>query len=300
MTATSLGTWTKTSVKVGVLSAGVLLVGGTGAHAADNWNTSFNSGIGSGNQVKLPVQAPINICGIAIGILGNANASCTGGSEANYGADALATDWSSFGNSGVLSGNQVLAPIQAPIDACGVGVGVLGNANAWCVGGAEANLPGQPGETPGEDPYPQPYGEPSWHKHKNKKKDFVPTAAPIESAVAESSPLDMITSLLPINGLTSGLTGGLTSAVGNTSAGAGLGAKQQPMPMQLNQRKKWQHSAPSTCDLNWATFGNSGIGSGNQLFAPVQAPVDVSGVAVVALGGNANASSVGGSTANFC
>lgn len=298
MTATSLGTWTKTSVKVGVLSAGVLLVGGTGAHAADNWNTSFNSGIGSGNQIKLPVQAPINICGIAIGILGNANASCTGGSEANYGEDALATDWSTFGNSGILSGNQVLAPIQVPIDACGVGVGVLGNANAWCVGGAEANLPGEPGDDNNEDPYPQPYGEPSWqqHKGKNKKKDFVSTAAPIESTVAESSPLDVITGLLPINGLTSGLT----SAVGNTSASVGIGAKQQQLKQQLNQRKKWQHSAPSTCELNWNTFGNSGILSGNQVFVPVQAPIDVSGVAVGALLGNANASSVGGSTANFC
>ncbi|GIG02447.1 chaplin family protein [Catellatospora citrea] len=299
MTATSLGTWTKTSVKVGVLSAGVLLVGGTGAHAADNWNTSFNSGIGSGNQIKLPVQAPINICGIAIGILGNANASCTGGSEANYGEDALATDWSSFGNSGILSGNQVLAPIQVPIDACGVGVGVLGSANAWCVGGSEANLPGvEPGDVD-EDPYPQPYGEPSWHQHQGKnkkKKDFVSTAAPIESTVAESSPLDVITGLLPINGLTSGLTG----AVGNTSASVGIGAKQQQMQQRLNQRKKWQHSAPSTCDLNWNTFGNSGILSGNQVFVPVQAPIDVSGVAVGALLGNANASSVGGSTANFC
>ncbi|GAA1608987.1 chaplin [Catellatospora bangladeshensis] len=291
MTATSLGTWTKTSVKVGVISAGVLLVGGTGAHAADNWNTSFNSGIGSGNQIKLPVQAPINICGIAIGILGNANASCTGGSEANYGEDALPTDWNSLGNSGILSGNQVLAPIQAPINACGVGVGVLGDANAWCVGGSEANLPGEEPDEVDENPYPQPYGgEPAWHAHqgKNKKKNKLAAAPPLESA-----PLDVVTGLLPINGLTSGLT----SAVGNTSASFDIGAKQKLM----NQRGRWQHGkAQGTCELNWNTFGNSGILSGNQVFVPVQAPIDISGVAVGALLGNANAASVGGSTANFC
>ncbi len=291
MTATSLGTWTKTSVKVGVISAGVLLVGGTGAHAADNWNTSFNSGIGSGNQIKLPVQAPINICGIAIGILGNANASCTGGSKADHGADALPTDWNSLGNSGILSGNQVLAPIQAPINACGVGVGVLGDANAWCVGGSEANLPGEEPDEVDENPYPQPYGgEPAWHQHKgkNKKKNKVAAAPPLENA-----PLDVVTGLLPINGL----TGGLTSAVGNTSASLDVGAKQKLM----NQRGRWQHGkAPGVCQLNWNTFGNSGILSGNQVFVPVQAPIDISGVAVGALLGNANASSVGGSAANFC
>lgn len=295
MTATSLGTWTKTSVKVGVISAGVLLVGGTGAHAADNWNTSVNSGIGSGNQIKLPVQAPINICGIAIGILGNANASCTGGSEANHGADALPTDWNSLGNSGILSGNQVLAPIQAPINACGVGVGVLGDANAWCVGGSEANLPGAEPDEADENPYPQPYGgEPAWHQHqgKNKKKNKLAVAPPLESA-----PLDVVTGLLQINGLASGLTGGLTGAVGDTGASLDLGAKRKLM----NSRGRWQQGkAQGSCVLNWNTFGNSGIGSGNQVFVPVQVPIDVSGVAVGALLGNGNAASVGGSTADFC
>lgn len=291
MTATSLGTWTKTSVKVGVLSAGVLLIGGTGAHAADNWNTSFNSGIGSGNQIKLPVQAPINICGIAIGILGDANASCTGGSTANQGEDALATDWSSFGNSGILSGNQILAPIQAPINACGVGVGVLGNANAWCQGGAEANLPGE--DTPdngNENPYPQPYGQPSWHKHKHKNKHRHQDTT--WQAPTESAPLDKVTGLLPLNGL----TGGLTGMVGTSGASLDLSGKQQLM----SQRKKWNHAAPGSCDLNWHTAGNSGVLSGNQIFAPIQVPIDISGIAVSALLGGANASSVGGSTANFC
>ena len=32
-----------------------------------------------GNQVNLPISIPINICGIAIGVLGNAFANCEGG-----------------------------------------------------------------------------------------------------------------------------------------------------------------------------------------------------------------------------
>ena len=121
------------------------------------------------------------------------------------------------------------------------------------------------------------------------------TAAPLESTVAESSPLDVITGLLPINGLTSGLT----SAVGNTSASVGIGAKQAQMQQRMNARKKWQHAAPSTCGLELEHLRQLGILSGNQVSVPVEAPIHVSGVAVGALLGNANASSVGGSTANF-
>lgn len=40
------------------------------------------------------------------------------------------------GNGGVLSGNQVVAPISVPVNVCGNAVAVLGIANAGCVGGA--------------------------------------------------------------------------------------------------------------------------------------------------------------------
>ncbi|RFU38829.1 chaplin [Actinomadura logoneensis] len=40
------------------------------------------------------------------------------------------------GSGGVLSGNQIIAPISIPIDVCGNAVSVLGIAGGGCKGGA--------------------------------------------------------------------------------------------------------------------------------------------------------------------
>lgn len=39
--------------------------------------------VGSGNNVNAPASVPVNVCGIAIAILGTANSSCVGGSSVN-------------------------------------------------------------------------------------------------------------------------------------------------------------------------------------------------------------------------
>jgi hypothetical protein len=39
-------------------------------------------------------------------------------------------------NGSVLSGNQIIAPITIPVNACGNAIAILGIANASCVGGA--------------------------------------------------------------------------------------------------------------------------------------------------------------------
>jgi hypothetical protein len=47
------------------------------------------------------------------------------------------------GNAGVLSilgGNTVNVPVQVPVNACGIAVGIFGFANAGCQGGAAAGI----------------------------------------------------------------------------------------------------------------------------------------------------------------
>ena len=44
------------------------------------------------------------------------------------------------GNIPILNGNNVQIPVQIPVDICGHTVGLLGFANASCVGGAAARL----------------------------------------------------------------------------------------------------------------------------------------------------------------
>jgi LPXTG-motif cell wall-anchored protein len=63
------------------LSAALLFTGAallSGAAAAQAADSVGNSGVGNGNQVEAPVSVPVNVCGNAVGVLGNAEASCDG------------------------------------------------------------------------------------------------------------------------------------------------------------------------------------------------------------------------------
>ena len=56
----------------------------TAAFAAGGGNGNGNAGIlsaVSGNTVNLPISAPINICGVAAGVLGFGSAGCEGGAS---------------------------------------------------------------------------------------------------------------------------------------------------------------------------------------------------------------------------
>ncbi|MFC4563869.1 chaplin family protein [Nocardiopsis mangrovi] len=55
--------------------AGALLAG-TPAYAADDVSTSGNGSLLGGNQLVADLDIPINLCGNAIAVLGNAGASC--------------------------------------------------------------------------------------------------------------------------------------------------------------------------------------------------------------------------------
>ena len=80
---------TQRTVAVGLLSAGLVLAGGGTAFAdrpakggGGDLTSIGNAGILNGNQIYMPIQIPINVCGNAIGFLGNAQASCEGGAYA--------------------------------------------------------------------------------------------------------------------------------------------------------------------------------------------------------------------------
>jgi hypothetical protein len=109
--------------------------------------TKDNVGLGNGNQVFAPIQAPVDVCGIAASVGGVANAECEGGSKATIPGSGRHAESAvtSKDNIGALSGNQVLAPIQAPIDVCGNAASVGGVANAECEGGSSAFFGGPSG-----------------------------------------------------------------------------------------------------------------------------------------------------------
>ncbi|WP_433331216.1 chaplin family protein [Spirillospora sp. CA-294931] len=104
--------------------------GGT-MHTSGKWS------IGGGNQVRIPVSVPINLCGNSIAAGAVTKAACTGSAVVNNKDHAPGMYTS--GKFSILGGNQVNAPISAPINACGNAVSVLGVAKAYCSGSATVN-----------------------------------------------------------------------------------------------------------------------------------------------------------------
>ncbi|MGI8334732.1 chaplin family protein [Actinomadura scrupuli] len=105
--------------------------------------TSGKKGVLSGNQVFAPITAPVNVCGNAAAVLGDAAAGCVGGARANNsGVPRLKTS----GAHGVGAGNQVLAPVKAPIDVCGNVAAVAGTVDPTCGGGHGSGAHRQSGE----------------------------------------------------------------------------------------------------------------------------------------------------------
>ncbi|HZE33839.1 MAG TPA: chaplin family protein, partial [Actinoallomurus sp.] len=104
--------------------------------------TSGRHSIGGGNQLDAPINAPVNVCGNAIG--GDALAGCRGGASVAGLDGGSGFHGRTSGHHSILGGNQLHAPVNAPIDVCGNTAAVLGDAVAGCAGGA-GSVPGGPG-----------------------------------------------------------------------------------------------------------------------------------------------------------
>lgn len=73
----------KKVLRLAAISA--LTVGGAlmfSAPASAHWSSHHNYGFGNGNQSSFVFQAPINVCGNAISVIGFSSASCRGGAYA--------------------------------------------------------------------------------------------------------------------------------------------------------------------------------------------------------------------------
>jgi len=217
----------------------------SGKGGAGGNRTSGDSSILGGNQITAPISAPVNACGNAVAIFGDATAGCKGGASVhNTGVGAGGNTTS--GRNSVLGGNQVIAPISAPINICGNSVAAFGQAFAGCKGGSSITNGGGPGR-----------GYHSGHHGGSTGNDtdgrfgagsgnqvIAPISAPI-TACGNA-----------VGNAQAGCRGG--SSVRNSGGGSGAGGN--------------------------TTSGRSGVLAGNQVIAPVTAPVNVCGNAVAILG----------------
>jgi hypothetical protein len=138
-------TWAKGTSRAAVLTASFVALGVSAIPAnafADT--TNGTGGALSGNQVDVPISAPVDVSGNAAGLLGTGYATSHGGVKVHKrGGGGQQTS----GAHGVASGNQVNAPISLPVNVCGNGAAVLGEADAGCRGGAKINDSGEGGQT---------------------------------------------------------------------------------------------------------------------------------------------------------
>ncbi|OKK12539.1 chaplin [Streptomyces sp. CB02400] len=141
-------------------ATGILSLYGTPA-LADSYavgGAEDSPGVLSGNNVQAPVHAPVNACGNGVSVIGAFNEAsdntCVNGSHKSedgahghsgdgaYGhsGDGAHAVGGTKGSPGLASGNNVQAPVHAPVNACGNGVSVVGAFNEasdnTCVNGS--------------------------------------------------------------------------------------------------------------------------------------------------------------------
>jgi hypothetical protein len=92
-------------------------------------DSSDNNGVLNGTQIYAPIDIPINICGNALSLLGEANAGALCG-NGKHRTEGGWVSQDSSDNNGIANGTQLYAPISLPVNLAGNSVAVLGEANA--------------------------------------------------------------------------------------------------------------------------------------------------------------------------
>src|SRR6185437_10430768 len=153
---------TKRRVMLGMTTGGLLMTGlGMASAHADttaSGESKHSPGIGSGNLVQIPINAPINVCGNQVDVIGVGNTD-HGNSCSNGGSGSTTASGSSKGSPGVGSGNVIQVPINAPVNVCGNQVDVIGILDSVtgnsCSNGGGSTTPPPPTPTPTQ-PTPPP------------------------------------------------------------------------------------------------------------------------------------------------
>ncbi|HEU5331961.1 MAG TPA: chaplin [Actinocrinis sp.] len=119
--------------------------GSGGANATAQ--THHSGGVLSGNIVQAPINAPVNACGnqAVVGGVGNftGGSRCSNGGHGSGSPSGANAVGAVSGSGGVLSGNILQAPVDAPVNLCGNGVEAVAAQNA--VGGSKCSTNGGKG-----------------------------------------------------------------------------------------------------------------------------------------------------------
>ncbi|MCP2335158.1 chaplin family protein [Actinomadura rupiterrae] len=125
--------WAKNVSRAALVAAGLTAVGAglpTGPALADTTTGKFS--VLGGNQLYAPVSIPVNLSGNALSLLGVAKAKAHGGAHvANV---EHGPGMSTSGKFSLIGGNQIYAPISAPLNICGNSIAAGAVTKAYCHG----------------------------------------------------------------------------------------------------------------------------------------------------------------------
>ena len=104
--------------------------GGDRPAAAEAESSDFGGGgLLAGNTVEVPIDAPVNVCGVVLTVLGGGDSAedehCVNGPGTAGGTSSSASAVAA-GNPGALSGNVVQVPVSLPTNICGDTATVIG------------------------------------------------------------------------------------------------------------------------------------------------------------------------------
>ncbi|WP_131764146.1 chaplin family protein, partial [Actinomadura fibrosa] len=196
-------------------------------------------------------------------------------------------DMVSDGGYGVLSGNQLDAPISVPVNVSGNSAAVLGVANAESPGGAHvANVSGDYGNDfwsgPKEGlwqgheggPWHGPKGRP-WHRPGHGPTMLTSGRGGVGSGNQLRAPIS-----IPID-----ICGNAVAVIGVSKAACEGGADVRNIThgdlWDKSRGGLWGHPHGGP---RMISSGAGGVLSGNQAHAPISAPIDVCGNAIAVLG----------------
>ncbi|GAA4510687.1 hypothetical protein GCM10023191_073680 [Actinoallomurus oryzae] len=277
--------WAKGAAGATLLTASFVAFGAVPALAD---GTNGDGSILGGNQVNAPISVPVNVSGNSVAALGHAVAGSRGGAAVN-GYRAAGGHSHTSGRHSIGGGNQINAPITAPINACGNAVAVIGGSLAGCRGGASASgyrMGGGHSHTSGR------------HSILGGNQVNAPITAPVN--ICGNSAAVIGDALAGCRGGARVAPSAYRTAGGRTSGRHSiLGGNQVHAPVNapINVCGNAVGNALAGCQggavvggpggyhrFHGRTSGAYSIGGGNQIHAPITAPVDVCGNAAAVLG----------------
>jgi LPXTG-motif cell wall-anchored protein len=260
---TVLGAGIAASTATADEQAPVVGLAAAGQTAADDENdeTSGENGTGSGNQVEADAEAPVNATDNQVTVIGDGNQSHGGGAEPENGVEPDADVDHTSGDDGTLSGNQVDAQVEAPVELSGNQVTVIGDGNT-----AEGSTAGSCQEEEEKSSGDTTNGD-----------DGLLSGNQVD--VDADAPVDASGNQVTVIGDEN--TSGGTSEDGCRTATGSDGSDSDG-------------ASTDDADGGDTTSGEDGTGSGNQLTLDPDAPADASGNQVTVIGdGNQSGGSTG-------